>query len=203
MKAMKYIIQIMLITIIFVPFFQKLFDIEECKECMAAEKRLSGNLFQRHKQIIYVFSAFFLGVVVSMSFIYIFLPTDEVFYLQSETLKSISGRATGGGDFMLYFANNSQVMMLIFIMSTVMGAGAIFILTWNASVIAVYLGLVVQSMTHKFGAAAYLFGVPIGLGAIALHGIPEIFAYFIAGISGGVLSVGIIILLMKGNLLKI
>jgi len=127
-----------------------------------------------------------------MSFLYLFLPRDDVFHLQSETLRSISGRATTGGDFMLYLTNNTQVMVLVFILSTVMGAGAIFILAWNASVIAVYLGLVVQSMTQKFGAAAYLLGVPVGLGSIALHGIPEIAAYFIAGISGGILSVGII-----------
>ena len=190
--AQSSMLAVMLITIIFVPFFQKLFDIEEMKEDLAAEKRLAGNLFQRHKQIIFVFSAFFLGVTLSMSFLYIFLPADEVFHLQSETLRAISGGATYGGDFMLYFANNTQVMILIFVLSTVMGAGAIFILTWNASVIAVYLGLIGQSMTHQFGTAAYLLGVPVGLGAIALHGIPEIAAYFIAGIAGGILSVGLI-----------
>ena len=183
---------VMLITLIFVPFFQKLFNIEESKECLAAENRLSGNLFQRHSQIILVFSAFFLGIIVAMSFIFFFLPMEDVFQLQSDTLKAFSGRATGGGDFMLYLTNNTQVMILIFVLSAIMGAGAIFILTWNASVIAVYLGLIVQSLSGKLGAAAYLFGVPIGLGSIALHGIPEIAAYFIAGVAGGILSVGLI-----------
>ena len=102
--------------------------------------------------------------------------------------------ATGGVvTFSDFFLNNTQVMILIFILSMLFGAGAIFILAWNASVIGVYAGLIVNSFVIKgFPLTnAYIFGVPVALVSIALHGIPEIMAYFFAGIAGGILSVGV------------
>lgn len=195
------ILSIALITIIFVPFFQKLFEIEEEKEDLAAEKKCNDNLFTRHMKIITVFTAFFLGVIVAMSLVFIFMPQySDVFSLQSDVLKSVSpvtqatGAATQTGNFFKFFFNNTQVMFLVFILSISFGAGAVFILTWNASVIAIYVGYIVESFTNTGIAktTAFMYGLPVGLGSIALHGIPEIAAYFIAGIAGGILSVGII-----------
>jgi len=184
------ILTIALITIVFVPFFQKLFEIEEEAEDEAARGK-KGNLFGRHKKIIFVFSAFFVGVSVAVAIMYLFLPRD-IFTLQMDTLKGFSGAAIQRGSFEMFFLNNSQVMILMFILSTMFGAGAILILAWNASVIGVYVGSVAQSLTGKLGAVAYIYGVPVGLGSLALHGIPEILAYFIAGLAGGILSVGVI-----------
>ncbi|MEM7819508.1 MAG: stage II sporulation protein M [Candidatus Aenigmatarchaeota archaeon] len=192
------ILSVALITIIFVPFFQKLFEIEEKKEDLVAKKKIKDNLFTRHIKIINVFSAFFLGVIVSMSFIFIFIPQlQDVFSLQSQVLRDISpitGASIQQANFFKFFYNNTQVMLLVFILSIMFGAGAVFIFTWNASIIAIYLGYIAQSFTNKGMAAttAYLYGLPIGLGSIALHGIPEISAYFFAGLAGGILSVGII-----------
>jgi len=197
---------IALITILFVPFFQKLFSIEERKEELYAEYRKKSfqNLFKRHDKAIITFSAFFLGVVIALSFIFMFFPEyGQVFYLQTTTppLNKIAAGLTGSAyatnpeaNFMLYFLNNSQVMILCFILSVLFGAGAIFILAWNASIIAVYLGLISRSLvaTGFNSATAYLFGVSYGLLGIALHGIPEIAAYFFAGLAGGILSIGII-----------
>ncbi|MCX6819476.1 MAG: stage II sporulation protein M [Candidatus Aenigmarchaeota archaeon] len=186
---------ITIITLVFVPFFQKLFVVEEEKEDIATKRASNENLFIRHAKIIYVFAAFFMGIIFAMSFIFIFFPNESVFELQSKTIEGLStGSATFDGNFMLFFLNNTQVMLLVFILSAVLGAGAIFILAWNASVIAVYLGLIVNSFVKQGfeTATAYMFGVPVGLLSIALHGIPEIAAYFFAGLAGGILSVGII-----------
>lgn len=189
------ILAISLITIIFVPFFQKLFEIEEKKERFAARNRY-GNLFSRHAKIIYTFSAFFMGVILAMNVAFTFFGFEDVFTLQKSWFSSqgVTGKAIADDNFSTFFVNNSQVMILMFILSTMFGAGAIFILAWNASVISVYLGLLTQSLMSKgmHIGTAYLYGVPVGLGAIALHGIPEILAYFIAGLAGGILSVGII-----------
>jgi len=93
----------------------------------------------------------------------------------------------------------------MFILSTIFGAGAIFILTWNASVIAVYVGFGINSFIRDGVSPeiAYLLGVPAGLGSIALHGVPEIGAYFVAALAGGMLSVGIIREKFKGHFEKI
>jgi len=45
--------------------------------------------------------------------------------------------------------------------------------------------------------------VPAGLGSIALHGVPEIAAYFVAALAGGMLSVAIIREKFKGHFEKI
>jgi uncharacterized membrane protein SpoIIM required for sporulation len=189
------ILAISLITIIFVPFFQKLFEIEEKKECFAARNKC-GNIFTRHARIIYTFSAFFMGIILSMNIAYMFLGFEDVFSLQKEwfAAQGVTGQATGDASFSTYFINNTQVMILMFILSAMFGAGAIFILAWNASVISVYLGFISHSFVNQGMtiSTAYIYGVPAGLGSIALHGIPEILAYFIAGLAGGVLSVGII-----------
>ncbi|HLD85374.1 MAG TPA: stage II sporulation protein M [archaeon] len=191
-------LSVAIITIIFIPFFQKLFDYEEEKDRIAVEKMKKLNMFARHEKAISVFGAFFMGVVVAMTFIFIFMPSLNVFTLQAQTIEgfssAVTGNATDTGAFMKFFLNNTGVMVLVFIMSLMVGAGAIFILAWNASVIAVYVGLIVKSFVNNGmnTATAYLYGVPVGLGSIALHGIPEIAAYFVAGIAGGILGVGII-----------
>ena len=79
------------------------------------------------------------------------------------------------------------------------GAGAIFILTWNASVIAVALGTFVRSNMGAYAsalgfakAAAYFHVFSLGLLRYMVHGIPEILAYFIGGLAGGIISAAVI-----------
>jgi len=76
-------------------------------------------------------------------------------------------------------------------MSFFFGTGALFILSWNASVIGVF----VSNLAKEFS-AKYSYSLAQGhldaLLSIAVHGIPEIGAYFIAGIAGGILSFGMI-----------
>lgn len=185
------ILTIALITILFIPFFQSRFEQEEAKEDLYAEKRQGGNLFTRHRNIIWLFSAFFIGIVAASNFIYVFLPFQDAFSLQTGV---VQGFATNPLDnFVKIFLNNTQVMVLMFVFSVALGSGAIFILAWNASVVAVYAGMVAGSLTsHVSLPAAYALGVPAALGSIALHGVPEILAYFVAGLAGGILSFGIL-----------
>jgi len=186
-----------LITIIFIPFFQKVFEAEEEKEDEAAEGKLKAGIFSRHWKSLKVFSSFFLGVMIAISFSFLAFG-GNTFDLQAQTLQGFSDRASGQltghataeQQFGIYFINNTQVMILIFVLSAILGAGAVFILVWNASVIGVYSGLVAKSLFS--GGATYALGVPIALGGIALHGIPEILAYLVAGLGGGILSVGIV-----------
>ncbi len=199
--AQSSILTVALVTVIFVPFFQKLFIIEEEKESLAANHKAKINLILRHSRIIEVFAAFFIGVIVATSLVYIFFPAQDTFSLQSTVIKSFSsgtsmqsGAATQSGDFSRFFINNTQVMIITYILSILFGAGAIFILAWNASVIGVYIGITTQSFIGKGYplAAAYAVGLPLGLSSIVTHGIPEVLAYFFAAVAGGVLSVGIL-----------
>jgi uncharacterized membrane protein SpoIIM required for sporulation len=191
------ILSVAFVTIFFVPFFQQLFDVEEQKDEELARKKApsrENNFVMRHRKVVFAYSAFFMGVILVYSFAFIFFPSiRDLFALQMDWFRVQGIAAIQPGSFERYFFNNTQVMVLFFILSVLFGAGAIFILVWNASVIAVFLGIIANKFYPTLGAtAAYLYGVGIGLSSIALHGIPEIGGYFFAGVAGGILSAGLV-----------
>jgi len=109
--------------------------------------------------------------------------------------------------FLKIFENNLIVVILSLGLSFVFGSGAIFILGWNASVLGTAMGNMVLSITGTkmllsgpinssavpkltSGSFGYLFLTSIV--RYLPHGIPEIFAYIIAGVAGGIISVALI-----------
>ncbi len=188
------ILSIAFITIIFVPFFQKMFEEDEEEEDKVAENKSKSNILTRHKNSLVVFMAFFLGIIIAISFLISFFNIENDFSLQRDTIKGFSGKAVDNDSFAKYFANNTQVMILIFIFSIVFGAGSVFILAWNASVIGVYIANIVKNYILQGFATttAYAYGLPVGITSILLHGLPEIGAYLVAGLAGGIISVGLI-----------
>ena len=83
--------------------------------------------------------------------------------------------------------------------SFIYATGAIFILTWNATVIGAAIGNFIRTnisnYTSSLGMAEagnYFHVISFGLLRYAIHGIPEIMAYFYGGIAGGILSMAII-----------
>ncbi len=190
------------ITIMFAPFFQRLFASEEAIEEFALNHRQKNNLFQRHAPVIKIYGAYFLGVIIVMSLLFVFLPDtmkSEMFEKQISEVQRLSGASLSGSvlvpeNAMRIFSNNMFVLILSFVSSLFLGAGAVFILSWNASVIGVYAGfyvkqLIAGGMSSFF---AYAYGLPYAMLSITLHGIPEIFGYFFAGLAGGIMSVGLI-----------
>ena len=171
-------------------------------------------LLKEHGKALKAFMALFLGVVLGTVIWYVAAPAGDVgetFTSQTATLNAINGRATGLAveevaqtrtDFDIFtkiFFNNVRVLIFCIVFSFLYGAGAIFILSWNASVIGVAIG---NYMRNNFAQAAQLVGLDqiaaylstatIGLLKYAIHGIPEILAYFVAGLAGGIISIAVI-----------
>ena len=95
--------------------------------------------------------------------------------------------------------NNIKVLSFAILFAFIYGAGAIFILTWNASVIGTAIGNFIRSNISQYAGlfgfdkfANYFSVASIGLLRYILHGIPEILAYFYGGLAGGIISVAII-----------
>jgi len=141
----------------------------------------------------------FLGFVLSYLLWYIFLPqdmTNVLFQVQLRDIRrieSLSYGATGNAIDLLstfgkIFFNNLRVMLFSLLFSFFYGFGAIFILTWNASVIGAAIGGFVRSAIS----GNILSVIVLGIARYMVHGIPEIFAYFMAGLAGGIVSVAII-----------
>ena len=188
-----------------IPLVYSTFKYEEKKD----EKR-KADLFpswRTHRKALYYFTTLFLGFVVVFSLFAIFLPEktveETVYSTQIETINAINQRTTGnfvGSDvFMEIVLNNINVLLFCIFFSFFFGAGAIFILTWNASVIAAAIGLFARNKLAGAataigapGSASYLSAFSIGFFRYMTHGIFEIVAYFIGGLAGGIISVAII-----------
>jgi uncharacterized membrane protein SpoIIM required for sporulation len=100
---------------------------------------------------------------------------------------------------MRIFLNNFKVLLFCLLFSFIYGLGAIFILIWNASVIAAALGNFIRVNIAKYVSAvgllkagAYLQVASLGFFRYAIHGIPEIAAYFVGGLAGGIISIAVI-----------
>lgn len=150
-------------------------------------KRKKGNLLQRHNGILKIYAAFFAGMILSFSIIYTILPeqiVQTIFEDQIKEIGMIRGSIVFVGTFQKIIMNNVGVLLLSFLFSFLFGAGAVFILAWNASVLATAVGMAAKTIGG-------VRGLPMALLMFFPHGSLEILAYFLGGIAGGLISVAI------------
>jgi len=185
-----------------IPFIYYTLKLEEEKDLQITGFK---RLILEHNKAIYAFMFLFLGLVVAFSFWYIVFPSgNQNFIAQIETYCMINKPAhfdecvseygiqqvskttaflTSKEKIVNIFANNIYVLIFTLVFSLIFGAGAIFILAWNASVIAAAIGIFSKSN---------LANLPLGLARYMIHGIPEIGAYFIGALAGGIISIAVI-----------
>lgn len=168
-------------------------------------------LLKEHSKAIIAFMALFLGITLAVILLYVVVPGDvntTMFSSQVNTINQINGRVITAhvagdagtfGAFSRIFFNNVKVLIFCVLFSFLYGAGAIFILSWNASVIGVAIGNYIRSGIASIAAqsgmaqaSSYFTVVSVGLFKYAIHGLPEILAYFVAALAGGIISVGVI-----------
>jgi uncharacterized membrane protein SpoIIM required for sporulation len=182
------------------PFMYYIVKFEEGKDVRIDN---SGMLIKEHSRAIHALMWLFLGVVVGFSLLYLAFPDQagQNFNFQIKTFCAINsptnydycvnqygvpittGKATGSSAVIPIFANNIYVLIFTILFSLVFGAGAIFILVWNASVIAAAIGIFSKESFSR---------LPVALARYMIHGIPEIAAYFVGALAGGIVSVAVI-----------
>lgn len=192
------IVMITLTTIAAVPFVHAVIRREERKEVEIKEEH---KLLKEHGKAISMFLWLFLGFVASFCILYIFLSSgmiEKVFGAQMQTIVAVRSTPTGNyiADFSALstiFFNNLKILFFCIAFSFFYGAGAIFILTWNASVMATAVGSFIRAnLLHTSGVMGYLQITSLGLLQYMLHGIPEIAAYFVGGLASGIISFAIV-----------
>ena len=160
------------------------------------------SVWRIHKDAIYALMWLFMGLLVSFSIFFIILQDENLFNAQIGTYCTINspgniegcisqfnfdtaftGAATKEARFLSIILNNVSVMIFTLIFSLIFGAGAIFVLAWNASVIAAAIGVF-----SKYT----LTDIPLGIARYMIHGFPEIAAYFITALAGGIFGVGVL-----------
>lgn len=188
------------------PFMVRILYVEERKDITDLEE----HFLARHKEVLMVYTFLFLGAVVAYSLWFTILPeaiVNSIFREQISTLNWVAGvrsglvvgmSATQQLGLKIIVLNNLKVLAVATLLSFALGSGAIFILTWNASIIAVAIGSSARNMISYYaslgqfaGLAAYFHALPVSFSQLILHGSLEIVAYFIGGLAGGILSVAI------------
>lgn len=165
------------------------------------------TIMKDHSKALMTFLFLFFGFVVAFALWYVILPssmTNLLFKTQADTILHINTRLAPNvvnplRVFSVIFFNNLKVLIFCIIFSFIYGAGAIFILTWNASVIGTAIGNFIRSNLTQYAAhtgltkvGAYFHVFSLGLLRYSIHGIPEILAYFTAGFAGSIISVAVI-----------
>jgi len=159
--------------------------IEEKKE---TKYKTEKWILKKHSKLVILILALFLGYIISFSIWSFALPLDkatQIFGFQKSTLEGIQSMiATGSfdkmGAFSAILSNNIKVLIISLVFAIFFGAGAIYVLVWNASV----MGFVIGDLARQtIGAAA----LPLAFTKYFIHGIPEMLAYLITALAGGIL----------------
>ena len=190
-------------TVMFsLPFMYYIIKNEEEK---SIEYEGTLRILKEHSKALMALMWLFIGFIVAFSFWYVILASNQSFRAQIETYclinrpsnfeecvtqygvkptsRGVTGALTAKERIFMIFTNNVYVLIFTLVFSLIFGAGAIFVLAWNASVIAAAVGIFSKSN---------LMSLPLGIMRYMIHGIPEIGAYFIGALAGGIVSVAII-----------
>ncbi len=186
-----------------IPFFLNFIRVEEKKHELSSSKKHS--LFTIYRPLIMLYAFFFIGTALSFALWSSALPADLSDYMFSDIKDEFNRlqnayvpamhQPTSAFDFILN--KNLLVLALMILFSFIYSIGAIFLLTWNAAMLGVFIEVHVRayfiSLSQQFGLFAYpiafVMGSVEGLLSILPHGIFELSAFFLAALGGGILSV--------------
>jgi uncharacterized membrane protein SpoIIM required for sporulation len=187
------LVSISLTSLVCVPVVYGVIKMEEAKT-IKIEKELV--LVKEHGRALMFFMFLFLGFTVSFALWYVFLPESylsELFSVQAATISGASGGVAGNAvsvskEVAGLFIHNFRVLLFCLLFAFFYGFGAIYILSWNASVIGAAIGDAIRSNISQ----GYFSAISVGLLRYLTHGLPEIAAYFTAGLAGGIISIAVI-----------
>jgi len=198
------LVMVFLTVMASIPLIISTIKLEEEKDLVIEQESF---LLREHWKALTAFLCLFGGATLSFCVWYIFLPQGaggNLFSVQIDTISAINNQVTGNfmvqlNIFTKIFLNNLKVLVFCILFAFVYGAGAIFILIWNASVIGVAMGNFARGILSNYAATigfvklgGYFHAYSLSLLRYSLHGIPEILAYFIGGLAGGIISVAVI-----------
>jgi uncharacterized membrane protein SpoIIM required for sporulation len=165
---------LLFITIAAVPFLAKVVDVE------AERGKKAPTFWHRNKKIALIYGLFFFGVSIAYFIWYKVLPplVGEFFFnrqitalTQPTTLGFFSQAQTL--QFMPILLNNLKVLFLVLLLSFIYGMGSVLIITWNASVLGIFVGS---------------FGKFVNFLSFIPHTALEFLGFFFGAMAGGLLS---------------
>jgi len=203
------ILAIAFVTITLVPLFHKIFKEEEEEE--AERPGFAAFFLARHFNVVKIYAFFFVGLILAYAFWYSIVSPDVrivMFAEQEATLSGIAniradltGQASGSYSacgleamcwFNVIFINNTFfVLFPALIFSFVFGAGAVFLIGWNASVLGVLIGKDIVFYAASHGGVVALSVASIRFLGLVPHGLFESMGYFVGAIAGGIIGAAV------------
>jgi len=186
--------------------FLDVLKMEDEEKYKKIEKRLIRKikypLIKTHADIFTTFLSIFFGFFLAFLLLSVILPQntyESIFATQISTIKYVREKFTASAiseneAIMTILSNNFKVLFFSLLLSFFYGAGAIFVLAWNASVIATAIGDFIRNEIARISpsAFAYFHVVSLGLGKYMIHGTIEMIAFFLASIAGGIISAAVV-----------
>ena len=203
-KQYSSLIMVFLTVMTAIPLMYSTLKYEEEKDLVIDEE---VTLLKEHGKALTFLLFMFLGFAAAFTLWYVALPKDltvTLFQSQIQTITTINTQIMGQqiqpfNAITRIFFNNVKVLTFCILFAFIYGLGAIFILTWNASVIGAATGNFIRSQVSHYALSAgmvntgtYLKAVSMSFLRYFIHGIPEMAAYFIGGMAGGIISMAII-----------
>lgn len=166
---------LLFITIAAVPFLQKVVDFEEIRA-----GKFHPDFWRRNRKIAIIYALFFFGVALAYLIWYKILPMAASQFFFNRQITALTQPTVLGffsqvqiGQFVPILLNNLKVLFLILLLSFIYGMGSVLVITWNASVLGIFMG--------SFGKFTSALGfVP--------HASMEFLGFFFGAMSGGLLS---------------
>ena len=197
-------------SMLLLPELYKIFSIEERKESTGKNVSMKA-MWIADIDIVKVYIYLFLGILLVYSMGTLVLANvqnNDLFREQLEIRfgEGFSGNAIAGqavseggessifsmGLFLDLLSNNFLVLLACFILALLSGDGAIFLITWNASVWGTIFGITAKLAGAFSGQSVFaMFGIIMLI--VFPHMIIEGLAYFLAAISGSIISKDVIL----------
>jgi len=179
-------------SLLLLPELYKIFSIEERQE--AIEQKVSlRSLWRDDIEVVRIYVFMFLGILLVYAVGTMLLPSFQtnIFFREQLEIRFGQGFAgnavAGNGLFWSLLSNNFLVLVACFILALLTGDGAIFLITWNASVWGTIFGVTARNAGEFTGQhPLYFFGLIMLI--VFPHMIIEGISYFLAAISGSLIS---------------
>ena len=189
------IVAVAFIALMAYPTLTKLLKQEEEVESKNNEFNLLV-FFRDHKDMFKIYTLLFLGILLVFSFFAIMLPTLATNHIFENQINVVYGKAAGKATFSAplfknIFYNNLSVLILCFVAAFIFGDGAIFLITWNASVWGTIFGNLAKTAALNVAKSPWYYFL-IVIAVVFPHMMMEAFSYFCSATSGGVISKGLL-----------
>src|SRR3989344_2376944 len=168
-------------SLLILPFVTKILQYH--KEKKKKSRVFIKSILVKHDKIIEFYISLFFGMVLSYIFLFSIIPSHIVDVSFQHQLSKFSPGDFVSPPFFEIIKNNLVIVVIAFSFSVFYGAGSIFVLNYNASIIGAFYGFILRS---------FLYSMPISINIVSLipHTFLEILAYLLASIAGGILAHG-------------